>query len=441
MPAVLTLKPQDVDSPQKRAQFTVCILGCGLKGIFFALAFAEAGFSVVCTDADQSMVKRLSKASVSLRDRQREAKLKTNLRKEQITVTSDVSAAISASDIIVITLSPKVEDKKTAQTSDVLAACKQVGTVLKRGSLIIYSGVAGIGFTESFVKETVENTSGLKAGNDFGLAYHPNLAEKKENSNEREVVAANDKFSLNSAAAIFECISKMGVTKVSNTKLAEATALFAAVKRDATMALGNELAILCENMNIDYTEALHLLKDSEKAEPSLIEEANRNETYLLLENAESLNVKLRLPVLARQINEEMIKHAANVTQEALRAGGGTIRRTKLALLGAESQSAATFAQLLEAKGAKITRFSPYFDCEANSNQTSPKKTLNEAVEGTNVIAIFSAQDQLGRLNLKKLRALMKPPAIIVDLVGAMEPQKVEAAGFIYRGLGRGGNKK
>jgi hypothetical protein len=63
------------------------------------------------------------------------------------------------------------------------------------------------------------------------------------------------------------------------------------------------------------------------------------------------------------------------------------------------------------------------------------------VEGTNVIAIFSAQDQLGRLNLKKLRALMKPPAIIVDLAGAMEPQKVEAAGFIYRGLGRGGNKK
>ncbi len=440
MPAVVTLKTQDVDSPQKRAQFKVCVLGCGLKGVFYSLAFAEAGFQVVCTDADQSVIKRISKASVPLRDRQLETKLKAYLRKEQITATSDVPTAVSASDIIIITLSPKVDDKKIAQTSEVLAACKQVGTALKRGSLIVYCGVAGIGFTESFVKETVENTSGLKAGESFGLAYHPNLTGLTTLKEKENVVAANDKYSLNAVAAIFECVSP-AVTKVLGIKLAEAAMIFAAAKRDTIKALGNELAVLCENANIDYVEALHLLKEGGAAEPGLLGEMNREETYLLLENAESLNVKLRLPPLVRQINEEMVKHAFSVTQNALRTGGITLRRTKLALLGAtESEGIAAFAQLLESKGVKVTRYSPYLgdeDCGTNSGNTQRKKTINEAVEGANGVIVFSPQDQLGRLNLKKLRALMKSPAIWIDLACIVEPQKVEAAGFLYRGLGRG----
>jgi len=54
---------------------------------------------------------------------------------------------------------------------------------------------------------------------------------------------------------------------------------------------------------------------------------------------------------------------------------------------------------------------------------------------------LTGHDQFKRLNLKKLRAVMKMPAAIVDLTGAIELQKVEKEGFIYRGLGRGVEKK
>jgi hypothetical protein len=63
------------------------------------------------------------------------------------------------------------------------------------------------------------------------------------------------------------------------------------------------------------------------------------------------------------------------------------------------------------------------------------------VEGTDCIVILEEQDQLKRLNLKKLRAVMKSPAAIIDLAGAIEPSKVEEVGFTYRGLGRGAWKK
>jgi hypothetical protein len=63
------------------------------------------------------------------------------------------------------------------------------------------------------------------------------------------------------------------------------------------------------------------------------------------------------------------------------------------------------------------------------------------VEGTDCLVILSAQEQLKRLNLKKLRAIMKSPAAFVDFVGTIEPTKVEKEGFTYRGLGKGAWKK
>jgi UDP-N-acetyl-D-mannosaminuronate dehydrogenase len=67
--------------------------------------------------------------------------------------------------------------------------------------------------------------------------------------------------------------------------------------------------------------------------------------------------------------------------------------------------------------------------------------LNEAVEGADCIIILTGQDQFRRLSFKKLRAVMRMPAAIVDLGGLVEPQKVEKEGLTYRCLGRGEIKK
>ncbi len=61
MPPVLNLKPEEVDTNEKRSKYTVSVIGCGQKGIFYANAFAEAGFRVICTDADASVVKKVAK--------------------------------------------------------------------------------------------------------------------------------------------------------------------------------------------------------------------------------------------------------------------------------------------------------------------------------------------------------------------------------------------
>ena len=95
MPDALHLNPEEIDSVEKRGKYTVSVIGCGQKGINYGLAFAEAGFKVVCTDPDQSVVRRLSRGRLPLPDRQMESKLKTFTRTGMLSFTSDTKNSVA----------------------------------------------------------------------------------------------------------------------------------------------------------------------------------------------------------------------------------------------------------------------------------------------------------------------------------------------------------
>jgi len=441
MPAVLNLKPEEVDTNEKRSKYTVSVVGCGQKGILYANAFAEAGFSVICTDADASVVKKVAKGKTPSSQSQVEATLKSHINNGQISVTSERKNAVSRSDVIVIAVGAKVDEQKKTDYSQIVSACKEVGAAVHQGALVIYGGIAGFGFIEGAMKETLENTSGLKVGQDFGLAYNPILTADASMANLELKIAATDQTSLNAASTILKTITKK-VKEVSDVKTAEIATLFTVAKQDSNRALANELAVFCENANIDYFKVINLLElNDPNFYPTIVDEESKHEAYLLLDSAENLNAKLRLPTLARQINEDMVKHAVNLTQDALRSCGKTLRRARVAVLGTANPTTATgvFVKLIEQKGAKASLYDPISKMGPQEWRIV-KTNLNEAVEGTDCIVILTGQEQFKNLNLKKLKALMKTPPVIVDLIGIFEPKKVEAEGFIYCGLGRGTDK-
>jgi UDP-N-acetyl-D-mannosaminuronate dehydrogenase len=113
------------------------------------------------------------------------------------------------------------------------------------------------------------------------------------------------------------------------------------------------------------------------------------------------------------------------------------------VLGVANPEIATtiFVKMLEKRGAKVSLYDPLLSKTDLSNVARVKRSLKEAVEGTDCIVMLTEQDRFKRLNLKKLRALMRMPAAIVDLTGAIEREKVEHSGFKYSGLGRGVEKK
>ena len=446
MPDFLHLQPQEIDTFEKRGEYKVCIIGCGLQGVQYAVAFAQAGFKVFGVDADQSIIKRLSKGKLAFSEHGFDSKLKRCLRAGILNFTSDIKGATAKSDVIILATNFKIDEKRTSDFSEVENFCKQFGSVMQRDVLVIYGGMTSYGFTEGVIKEELENTSGLKAGVSLGLAYIHSQADEKGNDCEW-IVAANDKTSLDAAALLFSTITKKNPKKIMSIKVAEMATLFTFARREVMVALTNELAVLCEKADIDYFETLQLMRPllpASESTPTIAEEGKKTEIYSLLESAENLGVKLRFPELATRTNEGMVRHAISLTQDALRSCGKTLRRSRITVLGdtRSGTSGESFVRMLEAKGARINLYGPASGKSDHSEmKTIPKKTVNEAVENSDCIIILNPEDQFKRLNLKALHLLMKTQAAIVDLVGLFEPGIVENEGFIYRGLGRGNVKK
>ena len=452
MPDFLHLQPQEVDTFEKRGERKVCVIGCGLQGVQYAVAFVQAGFKVFGVDADQSLIRRLSKGKLEFSERGLDSRLKGYLRAGTLSFTSDVKGAAAKSDVIILATNFKIDEKKISDFSEVETFCKQFGSVMQRDVLVIYGGKTSYGFTEGVIKEKLENTSGLKAGVSLGLAYvHCQPIEKKsliENGNDCEwIVGANDKTSLDAASLLFSIITRKNPKKIMSIKVAEMATLFTFARREVMVALTNELAVLCEKAGVDYFETLQLMRTllpASESTPTIAEEGKKTEIYSLLESAENLGVKLRFPELATRTNEGMVRHAISLTQDALRSCGKTLRRSRIAVLGdtRSGTSGESFVRMLEAKGARINLYGPASGKSDHSEMKKiPKKTVNEAVENSDCIIILNPEDQFKRLNLKALHLLMKTQAAIVDLIGLFEPGIVENEGFIYRGLGRGNVKK
>jgi nucleotide sugar dehydrogenase len=441
---IMKLAKEDIDTPEKRGKYTVSIVGYGKPSIETACLFADAGFKVIAVGAGQQVTNPSWP--------QLDALMKKSTKKGLIKSTTNARNAASASDIIIFTVQTPLNKRKNPDYSHVEKACREVGMGLRSGSLIIFQSATGPGVTETLVKETLENASGLKAGGDFGLAYCPIHAHPEQTPdnicNYVRIIGAINNQSLEDAFLVLGTITKGKILKVRNIKTAEAVRMFENAHLDVNLAMANELARFCEKTGIDFFEAKEAANTQPYChlqDPGIVGQASKD-TYLLTEEAEEANVKLRVLGLASKTNDEMLGHTLHLARDALRLCGKTFRRAKIAVFGVSNRpnakeygsSAKRLVNMLKRKGATVQVYDPLFSYKELLNNGYPvKRTLTKTVEGVDLIIIAVGHDRFRRLNLGKIRLLVKNPAALVDVAHVIGPEKAEKKGFAYRGLGRG----
>ncbi len=446
MPSVLGLKPDDINPLEKRAKYTISIIGCGQVGVQFAIVFAEAGFKVICTDEDQNLLRLMAKGKIPYFGREIEKRLNSNVKRERIKTESEIKTAAANSDIIVLTISPQINTRNKLNFSKIERSCKLIGEVLNQGTLFVYGGTSSLGFIENNIKEILENASGLKTTKDFGLVYSPIQFENNQRAelfiNQKLTLAGSDKSILKSAELIFQTVMKNEIELIVDFKKLEAAVLFSIIKNDVYLAFANEIAMFCENSDLDFFEVMKIVEKHKPKDPEImgIIKGEKNKFFMFLENEENDNTNVKLFRIARKINEGITIHSSKLAQKALRICGKTLRRAKISIFGSikPKSSATELIKLLEKKGAKTSLYDPFCPKGYLKEDTKVfKKNLNEAVEGTDCLIILNAHYKINKLNFKKLKARMKMPAAIIDIVGIIERKKAEKEGFIYCGLGRG----
>lgn len=452
--SAMKLEAKHLDTPEKRGKYTICVVGCGRIGLPTACAFTEAGFRVIGVDADPRVVSLLKKGKAPFVETGLSALLKKHVRSGRLIATIDTQKAASQSDIIMIIVATAIDEKKKPNYSHLEKACKDVGMGLRLGSLVIIASTVGPNITETLIKDTLESTSGLKAGEDFGLVNSPTRAAPgrilQDLATYARVVGAINEHSFKVARLILETIARGGIIKVRDLRTAETVKLFENVYRDICLALSNDFGLLCEKIKVDYSEAqsaantqpyCHLLR------PGIVGGHIPKDPYLLLDEAENVGAKLGLVALARKVNDEMPEHAVQLTRDALKRCQKPFRRAKIALLGVsyspntkEHRGSAVdkLIKMFTGKGAVVRVFDPLYMLKELKDLGYPaERSLAKTVEGTDCLVIVVGHNRFKRLNWKKLKLLMTKSAAIVDMGHVIEPEKAEKAGFVYRGVGRG----
>ncbi len=454
MSKAMTLEKSHIDTPEKRIAYTVSVVGCRRMGLPHACLFAEAGFKVIGVDSNRRVVGLIKRGRASFAEPRLSALLKKHVKNGRLRATSDAKKAASTSDVIVFVVQTPIDRKKKPNYFRLEKACKDVGMGLRSRSLVIFAGAMGPGVTETLMKETLESASGLKAGVDFGLAYSPIHAAPgrvlQDIANCSRAVGALSKQGLKATCLFLRTIVKGQMIKVRDIKTAEAVKLFENVYRDVNIALANEFAHYCEKAGIDFVEAQKAANTQPKCHlftAKIVGSHVSRDSYLLLDEADAVDIKLPMLTLARKINDKMLGHTLHLVRNALKSCGKTMRKAKISVFGVSSHPnikeprgspTKKLVSMLNKKGALVKVYDPLFSHkELIRMGYSAERTLTQTVEGVDCLVIAIGHDRFRRLNLSRIKFLVKKPAAIVDMGQVISPKKAEREGFVYRGVGRG----
>ncbi|MHB8566260.1 MAG: nucleotide sugar dehydrogenase [Nitrososphaerales archaeon] len=232
----------------------VSVIGLGFVGSSIASVWLRAGATVFGYDTSQARLKAIGEGKVSEEAGVAEA-FKVGLASGKLKIALE-EQELKESEIKIVCV-PVYLNHGKADLSFLESACSTVARTLKKGDAVIIQPSVPPGTTRKIARPILESKSGLEAGRDFALIYSPErilVGRAIEDIETRypAVISGISDSSLEKAAEIFGKISKKGVVKMPSIETAEMEKLAEGVYRDVNIAVANELAIVCDELGIDF---------------------------------------------------------------------------------------------------------------------------------------------------------------------------------------------
>ncbi len=437
----------------RNRKIVVSVYGLGFVGSSILAAWLSAGIRGIGVDIDNEKVEKLMKGRSPVDEPCLEDVFRVAKGDGRLEVTTDGIKASKESDVKIIAVSTLIRENRGPDLSAVESAAKSIAMGLKKGDLVILESSVPPGTTRSILKPILES-SGLKAGRDFGLAYSPERIS--EGRALRDIVESYpktiggiDERSAKVAATLYSLIVKKGVLRVSNELVAEFEKLAEGVYRDVNIALANELAELSRKMGIDYDEVRqaansqpysHLHKPGTGVGGLCIPIYSR----FLMWRAASIGIDLNLTKVARELNEGMPKRVANLVKEGCKKLGITnpvITILGLAFRGdiADSRLSPTYDLVKILSGAQMKVKEVHdpiirYDEELSFLGVALTNDLRESLEGAN-IAVISTDHSAYRMSLTEFLEIGRDLSLVVDGRHVIEVDSIPE-GKAYVGIGR-----
>lgn len=353
---------------------TIGVMGLGYVGLPLAVSFAQAGLRTVGFEVSTSRLDDLSRGHSYIDDLP-SAEIKRHQAAGLLSVTAEFDR-LSETDALVICLPTPLGKAHDPDLSILTSALATVAKSLRPGQLIVLSSTTYPGTTEELALPALES-SGLRAGTDFFLAYSP---ERVDPGNQRfsareipRVVAGITPACGTLATELFGLLVDH-VYQVPNCRTAEMTKLLENTFRSVNIALVNEMAIICRKLQIDVWDVIDAASTKPfgfmrfEPGPGLGGHCIPIDPAYLAWRLRTVNYRARFVELAEDINGMMPEYVANLVARTLEEAGIPLRGSRILTLGlaykrnvsdARESPAIEIVRALHARGALVTAHDPY----------------------------------------------------------------------------------
>lgn len=291
---------------------TISVTGLGYVGLPVAVGFAGGGYDVIAFDINAERI-----AALQAHDDRTGEVSADELRRAKLTLTND-AAALAQANFHIITVPTPITEARLPDLGPLLAASRTVGSVLKRGDIVVYESTVYPGATEEDCVPVLEAESGLTFGCDFTVGYSPERMNPGDREHRFEtitkVVAGSDARTLDTIAAVYGSVVTGGVHRAPSIRTAEAAKVIENTQRDLNIALMNELALICDRLDIDTRDVLEAARTKWNFLPFTPGLVGGHcvgvDPYYLTHKAEKVGYHPQVILAGRRINNEMGAHVA-----------------------------------------------------------------------------------------------------------------------------------
>ncbi len=436
---------QDLQMKINEQTATVGLIGLGYVGLPVACIFAGKGFNVIGVDFKQGRVEKINAGESPIEgDEPGLAELLARVVSAgKFQATTDYGQ-LAAADVILIAVDTPVDQSHTPQYLALKSACASLGQVLTPDTLVVIESTIAPGTVNNLVKPVLEAQSGLTANRDFFLGACPErVMPGKLLANLRQmnrVCGGGTPEVAETMAAFYRYVAEAELDTADVTT-AEIVKTAENAYRDVQIAFANEVAKICEANAADVWKVRQLVNKSPSRNMHLPGAGVGGHCIpkdpWLLAYAAPDEVSLKLIPAARAVNEGMPKHVAEMVVKALTEAGQVVSQTRVCVLG--------YAYL---ENSDDTRHSPTASMVAHLHASVSEITIHDPwvrqyqgdiyqlAERTHALVLMVKHNVYRDLDFERLREIMRTP-ILIDGRGFFKPDTVQAAGFLYRSIGRG----
>ncbi len=235
---------------------SVGVIGLGYVGLPLLLAFRKAGLNVTGVDIDPDKIRLLEAGETYLSHIPGDEIARALASDSVLTTQMEALAEVEA---VVIAVPTPLTDVMTPDLSYIEDTASALGPHVQPGQLISLESTTYPGTTREVLIPRLQETSGLRAGDDFLVAFSPERVDPGQSDHDitevPKLVSGLDDESLQRAIDLYSCIVPQ-VVPCSSLEIAETAKILENLYRAVNIALVNEVKILADHMELDIWEII-----------------------------------------------------------------------------------------------------------------------------------------------------------------------------------------